>query len=436
MAHSMSKDAMLEGILNRDLASMCELSVMLGAAPENADWKSTVKSKKKFLGRLKEALLSQLVEFVEVQSKIKVPGRHADRIALIPDTLAKAMTEDVLRGIDEDDWDDEDYSDLKLSDFLQAEESRLLLRWAIFDGLISIEPDSSGKPARKKKAARTGASKKRASKTGVTSAPTRGGGSWKWFHEAVAGIAGNEDAKRALYDEVYLSLVNPERLKRYGITSAGAVLMHGPPGVGKTALARELAEKTGLGFRYVSAPSLLSKYIGDAERGLRKAFEPPRNGGKVVLFIDEFDAIAPNREALMYAESAYVQQLLVLLDGFEERSGIAVIAATNRLDAIDPAVVRSGRFHPIEVTLPDAATRLKILTIHLKGRQTAPDLEMDFLVRETEDWSGAEIKGLCEAAAWLAMRREDESGITQTITDADLGIALRNIIAARRSEAA
>ncbi len=413
MAQTRGKEALLEGILNRDLAVICELSLMLEEGPDTRDWKATLTSRKKYLGRVNAGLLGRLVEFLNVYSKIKVPGRHADRLPMIPACLAEPLI-----AIELEDWGDDYDPGIKLGDCLEAEDSRLLLKWAIFDGLASPMPGSKS-------------SAKKGSVTSPAKSKRRGDGSWRWFYAALSGVAGLDEVKRALYDEVYLPLVKPEMLKRYGLGSAGAVLMHGPPGVGKTAIARELAQQAGLEFRYVSAPALLSKWIGDTERGLRDAFARPKRGGRVLIFIDELDAVAPNRDSLMQGESVYVQQLLVLLDGFEERSDIAVIAATNRLEALDPAVIRSGRFRPIEVPLPDSETRAEILKIYLKERLTAPDLKLDFLIRECVECSGADIKALVDGAARIAMHREDEAGETQAITDADLGIALRGIKATR-----
>ena len=241
---------------------------------------------------------------------------------------------------------------------------------------------------------------------------------------ALARIGGLAELKSTLYEQVYLALCQPDLVARYGITTSPDLLLYGAPGVGKTEIARGLAEAAGLHFRYVATAELLSKWIGQTESTLRHIFEDAEANQPAIIFFDELDVLGVSRDQLEAGESGYVQQLLTLMDGIHQRRGVAVIGATNRIEAIDRALVRSGRFQMLEVPLPSRGDRADILGIHLAEVPTADGTCLDSLAQQTEGVSGADLKRLCEVAARAAMKREISTGEKQEVCQTDLVRAL------------
>ena len=224
-------------------------------------------------------------------------------------------------------------------------------------------------------------------------------------------IGGLDAVKQRLQELVELPLRNPQVLAAAGVTPHMGILLHGAPGTGKTLLAKAIANECGVNFISVDGPELFSKWLGETEEAIRNVFRIARQVAPAVVFIDQLDAIAPVRgehTGSMTTERA-VNQLLVELDGVEQLSRMIVIAATNRIDLVDPSILRPGRFGVhLEVPLPDAATRREILRLHL-SRGMAPDAGelgrmLEALTPRTEGFSGARLRQVCEEAKRLAIR--------------------------------
>jgi transitional endoplasmic reticulum ATPase len=199
---------------------------------------------------------------------------------------------------------------------------------------------------------------------------------------------------------------HPELFQRLGIDPPKGVLLHGPPGTGKTLLAKAVANECGAEFYSIAGPEIMSKYYGESEQRLREIFENARDSSPSIIFIDELDSIAPKREEVTgEVERRVVAQLLTMMDGLEERGQVVVIGATNRLDAIDPALRRAGRFdREIEIGVPDARDRLEILQIHSRG-MPLEGVDLERLSATTHGFVGADLSGLCKEAAMKALRR-------------------------------
>jgi cell division protease FtsH len=233
----------------------------------------------------------------------------------------------------------------------------------------------------------------------------------------LADVAGVDEAKLEL-TEVVEFLRAPERFRRMGARSPRGVLLYGPPGTGKTLLAKAIAADAGVPFIAASAAEFVEKYVGVGARRVRELFAQARRLGRAVVFIDELDALAKARGGLNSHEEREhtLNQLLVELDGFSTTDEVVVIAATNRLDTIDPAVLRPGRFNrKIHVGLPDVAGRRAILTVHAQGKPLAADVDLEALARKTYGFSGAQLADLLNEAAILAARRDADE-----IADADV----------------
>ena len=183
------------------------------------------------------------------------------------------------------------------------------------------------------------------------------------------------------------------------------VLLSGPPGTGKTLLARALATACQANFIAVKGPELLSKWVGESERGVREIFTRARQVAPCVLFFDEMDALAPERgQSFDGVADRVIGQLLTELDGIEGRRGVVVVGATNRPELVDPAVLRSGRFDLVlDLPLPDREARRMIFAIHTRKRALAPNASPDALAKRSEGLSGADIEAICRRAANLAV---------------------------------
>ncbi|MDK2465204.1 MAG: AAA family ATPase, partial [Candidatus Korarchaeota archaeon] len=217
-----------------------------------------------------------------------------------------------------------------------------------------------------------------------------------------------EDAKKSLRELVEMPLKNPEAFTRLGIEPPRGILLYGPPGCGKTLLAKAVATESEANFISVKGPELLSKWVGESEKAVREVFRKARQAAPCVIFFDEIDSLAPARGTGLgdsRVTERVISQLLTELDGIEELKGVVVIAATNRPDLIDPALLRPGRFDRlIYVPPPNREARLEILKIHARGKPLAEDVDLEELAKRTEGYTGADLEALVDAAALLAIQ--------------------------------
>ena len=219
-------------------------------------------------------------------------------------------------------------------------------------------------------------------------------------------IGGLEEEIQRIREMIELPIRHPELFKRIGIDPPKGVLLHGPPGTGKTLLARAVAYETEAHFITISGPEIMSKFYGQSEENLRKVFEEAKEMAPSIIFIDELDSIAPKRgEVTGEVERRVVAQLLSLLDGLEGRGEIIVIGATNRVNDIDPALRRPGRFdREIVIGVPDTDGRYDILLIHTRGMPLYGDVNLRLLAEKTHGFVGADVEALAKEAAMLAIR--------------------------------
>jgi len=216
-----------------------------------------------------------------------------------------------------------------------------------------------------------------------------------------------------LIEAVDRPMTHKELFKALGIKPPKGVLLYGPPGTGKTLLARACAAKTSACFLKLAAPQLVQMFIGDGAKLVRDAFALAREKSPAIVFIDELDAIGTKRFDSEQSGDREVQrtmlELLNQMDGFSSDDRIKVIAATNRPDILDPALLRSGRFdRKIEFPLPDHDGRIKILNIHSQKMSFSPDVNFEELARCTDDFNGAMLKAVCVEAGMIALRRDAE----------------------------
>ncbi|USS41418.1 CDC48 family AAA ATPase [Thermococcus aggregans] len=220
-------------------------------------------------------------------------------------------------------------------------------------------------------------------------------------------IGGLEEVKQELREAVEWPLKYPKAFQRLGITPPKGILLYGPPGTGKTLLAKAVANESEANFIGIRGPEVLSKWVGESEKRIREIFRKARQAAPTVIFIDEIDAIAPARgvhEGAHYMETL-LNQLLTEMDGIEENSGVVVIAATNRPDILDPALLRPGRFDRlILVPAPDEKARLEIFKVHTRRVPLADDVDLEELAKKTEGYSGADIEAVVREAALIALR--------------------------------
>jgi transitional endoplasmic reticulum ATPase len=225
----------------------------------------------------------------------------------------------------------------------------------------------------------------------------------KW--EDIGGLA---DVKLELQEAVEWPLKYPEVFEHLDAKPPKGILLYGPPGTGKTLLAKAVANESEANFISVKGPELLSKWVGESERAVREIFRKAKQAAPSIIFFDEIDSIAPVRGG-GYGDShvteRVISQLLTEMDGLEELRGVVVIAATNRPDIIDPALLRPGRFDKLlYVPPPDIKARKEILKIHLKKKPLAEDVDIEELARRTEGYTGADLAAVCNTAVMLAIR--------------------------------
>lgn len=220
-------------------------------------------------------------------------------------------------------------------------------------------------------------------------------------------VGGLKSEIKVMREIVELPLRHPEIFIRLGIEPHSGILLYGPPGCGKTLIAKVLASESEANMYSINGPEIMNKYYGETEAKLREIFKEAKDNSPSIIFIDEIDAIAPKREeAYGDVEKRVVAQLLALMDGLTDRGNVIVLGATNRPDSVDPALRRPGRFdREIEVSVPNADGRLEILYIHTRGMPIAENVELKRLAAELHGYTGADIKSLCREAALKAIRR-------------------------------
>src|SRR5881296_3563608 len=223
-------------------------------------------------------------------------------------------------------------------------------------------------------------------------------------YEDIGGL-GQEDRKER--EMIELPLRHPELFERLGVEAPKGVLLHGPPGTGKTLLAKAVASETNANFHSISGPEIMSKFYGQSEENLRDIFKQAEENAPSIIFIDELDSIAPKRDEVMgEVERRVVAQLLALMDGLQARGKVVVIGATNRPNALDPALRRPGRFdREIKIGVPDRDGRLEILQIHTRGMPLSEDVDLKKLADVTHGFVGADLEALAKEAAIRALRR-------------------------------
>ena len=235
-------------------------------------------------------------------------------------------------------------------------------------------------------------------------------------------IGGLDAQIQEIKETVELPLLKPELFEKIGIDPPKGILLHGPPGTGKTLLAKAVAHETEAAFIRLIGSELVQKFIGDGARLVRELFEFARENAPSILFIDELDAIGSRRIDLATSGDREVQrtlmQLLSELDGFNIRGDVKVIAATNRIDILDQALLRPGRFdRMIEIPIPNAESRMEIFKIHTSGMNLKGDVDLDYLVQMTEGASGADVKNICTEAGMFAIRAERDHVINGDFVD-------------------
>ncbi|MDP3787197.1 MAG: CDC48 family AAA ATPase [Candidatus Omnitrophota bacterium] len=220
-------------------------------------------------------------------------------------------------------------------------------------------------------------------------------------------VGGLEDIKKRLMETVEWPLKYAELFKKADTNPPKGILLYGPPGTGKTLLAKAVASESGVNFISIKGPQLVSKYVGESEKGIREIFRKAKQASPCILFFDEMDSIVPLRSGgdASHVSERVISQFLTEMDGIEELKGVLILGATNRLDLVDKAVLRPGRFDLLlELPLPDEKTRLEIYKIHTKGKPLDSDVDLKELVKEADKFTGADIESVVRSASILAMR--------------------------------
>ena len=251
-------------------------------------------------------------------------------------------------------------------------------------------------------------------------------------------VGGLAEVKQRLVEAVEWPLQNPDLFTKAGIRPPKGILLSGPPGCGKTLLAKAVASETKVNFISVKGPELLSKYVGESEKGVREVFRKARQAAPCIVFFDEIDALVPSRSAGSsdsHVAERVLSQFLAELDGVEELKGVLILGATNRSDLLDPAILRPGRFDEVvEILLPDENGRGEIFAIHLQHKPLGVGINFKDLASQTEGLSGADITSVCTRAARRAVRRAVQAGekapadqVRVIIEASDLEAALQEI---------
>jgi len=236
-------------------------------------------------------------------------------------------------------------------------------------------------------------------------------------------VGGCKRQMAQIREMIELPLRHPSLFKTLGVKPPRGVLLYGPPGSGKTLIARAVANETGAFFFLINGPEIMSKMAGESESNLRKAFEEAEKNAPSIIFIDEIDSIAPKRDkANGEVERRIVSQLLTLMDGLKQRANVVVIGATNRQNSLDPALRRFGRFdREIDIGVPDENGRLEVFRIHTRNMKLDDDVDPELIARETHGYVGADIAALCTEAAMQCIREKmDLIDIEDESIDAEL----------------
>ncbi len=252
-------------------------------------------------------------------------------------------------------------------------------------------------------------------------------------------VGGLDHVKEELKEAIEWPLKHSDLFKKVNTHSPKGILLYGAPGTGKTLLAKAVANESGVNFISVKGPSLISKYVGESERGIREVFKKAKQASPTILFFDEIDSLVPKRSESStdaHVTERVIGQFLTEMDGIEELKGVVVLAATNRLDLVDPALLRSGRFDILfELLAPDEETRLSIFKIHTRNKPLHKDVDLRTLARRTDGLVGSDIQWLCQRASMNAIRKfiEGKKNVVNArskelvITCDDFEAALRSI---------
>ncbi|MGI0148008.1 MAG: AAA family ATPase, partial [Thermoplasmata archaeon] len=220
-------------------------------------------------------------------------------------------------------------------------------------------------------------------------------------------IGGLDEAKQELRESIEWPLTMNALFAHFGARPPRGILLYGPPGTGKTLLAKAVATESQANFISVRGPEFLSKWVGESERTVRETFRKAKTAAPCIIFFDEIDSITPVRGGSSDSQvtERVISQILTEMDGLEELHNVTVIAATNRMDLVDTALLRPGRFdRHIYIGPPDLATRKAILQIHSRKKPLAKDVDLDDLAKRTDKYTGAELAAVCNEASMLAIR--------------------------------
>ncbi|HLE87216.1 MAG TPA: CDC48 family AAA ATPase [Candidatus Brocadiaceae bacterium] len=247
-------------------------------------------------------------------------------------------------------------------------------------------------------------------------------------------VGGLEAVKQQIREAVEWPLKYPDMFKQAKINTPKGILLYGPPGTGKTLMAKAVANETKVNFISVKGPALISKYVGESERGIRDMFKKAKQAAPCIIFFDELDVITPRRGegSDSHVTERVIGQFLTEMDGIEELKGVLVLAATNRMDQIDPALLRAGRFdYLIEIPVPDEETRLKIFQVHTKDKPLEKGIDFKKFAQETEGLTGADIELICKKAALMTIRKaiskQSASSGELVITEKDFTHAIEEV---------